>query len=133
MAAEARRLTPRARRLRTRMLRIECVVESPGIFSDEDAFWVNGREIAYFDGDTLGLRLTRKVIGEQRATLKGDARVRRRGKSSDWVEVSIGSAADVTFALALVELAAAAYRPPAGVPLRPPPVGPELEKRRRFH
>jgi len=65
--------------------------------------------------------------------LKNDPRVDRRGKSSDWVMVSIAGDSDMAFALQLVELAAEAHRPPAGTPLRPPPEGRDLERRRRFH
>ena len=133
MAAKASQLTPRARRLRAGILSIPGLMEGADVFSDGDAFWIDAKEIAVFDGERLGVRLTRRVISEHRDVLKNDPRVDRRGKSSDWVMVSIAGDSDMAFALHLVELAAEAHRPPAGTPLRPPPEGRDLERRRRFH
>lgn len=123
-----------AARLRKPLLKIDGIIESAGIFRDDDAFWVNGKEIAYFAGeDAIDIRLTRKLIATERDRLKEDARVKRRAKSSDWIVVRFSSEEDVRFALRLAELAAAAHRPPTGVPSRPPPSGADLARRRRFH
>jgi hypothetical protein len=119
--------------VRRALLRIEGVVESDGVFGDGPAFWVNGTQIAYFDGDSvLDLRLTRPVIGAQRDRLLA-AGIRRRSKSSDWVMLPIESKAQIAFALELAAMAAAAHRPAAGVSAKPPPQGADLERRRRFH
>jgi hypothetical protein len=116
------------------LLAIDDVVESGGAFTDDDAFWVNGKEIAHFHGDAdLELRLTRTVISEQRGRLKSDPRVELRRGSSDWMRIHPTKAADLPFVLELAELAAAAHRPRPGVPAAPPPIGAALERRRRFH
>ena len=116
------------------MLSIEGVMESPGIFDEGDAFWVNGKQIAHFrEEDVLDLRLTRGVIGAQRSRLKTDPRVDLRPGSSDWLKLHVSSNDDLAFVLELAEQAAKAHRPPHGVPSRPPPVGQDLERRRRFH
>lgn len=126
-------MTPLARRLRTAMLKIDGIIESPGIFGDGDAFWVNGKQIGNWRSDReIELRLTRPVIREHRQRLKDEPGVTLRS-SSDWVTLALESARDVSFAIELAELAAAAHRPAAGVPAKPPPLGADLERRRRFH
>ena len=117
-------------RIRRALLELEGVEESPSQFGDRPAFWVGGKEIAHFDADdALDLRLTRAVIRERRASLKADARVTLRKSGGDWVDVRFAGPADVAFVVELAELAVAAHAGPA----KPPPVGPELERRRRFH
>ena len=121
-------------RARKGILAIEGVVESPGIFGEHDAFWVNGKQIAHFlDDDHLQLRLTRRVIAAQRGRLRTDPRVQLRSGMSDWLKLRISSNKDLPFALELTELAASAHRPGAGVPAKPPPIGADLARRRRFH
>jgi hypothetical protein len=122
------------RRLRTALLSIDGVLESPGIFGEGDAFWVNGKQIGHFrEEDVLDLRLTRGAISAQRSRLKTDPRVELRPSSSDWLKLHFSSNADLTFVLELAEQAAQAHRAPPGVPSRPPPMGGDLERRRRFH
>ncbi len=122
------------RRLRKSLLSIDGVVESPGIFGDGDAFWVNGKQIAHFrDEDVLELRLRRRAISAQRARLKDDPRVELRAGASDWIQIHVISNADLPFILELAEQAAEAHRAPAGVSAKPPPEGRDLERRRRFH
>lgn len=122
------------RRMRKSLLGIDGVVESPGIFYEEDAFWVNGKQIAHFrEDDVLELRLTRRAISAQRARLKDDPRVELRAGSSDWIRIHFISDADLGFVLELAEVAADAHRASPGVPSQPPPVGQDLERRRRFH
>jgi hypothetical protein len=121
-------------RVRRALLRVDGIVESPSMFRDEPAFWVNGKEIAHFDGEgVLDLRLTRGVIREHRPQLKADPRVALRRSGGDWVEVRFTAVKDVADVAALAELAAAAHRPPEGSTPKAPPAGPELERRRRFH
>jgi hypothetical protein len=116
------------------LLDIDGVVEGPSTFSDGDAFWVNGTQIAHLhDDDMIELRLTRQVWAEHRARLKSEARVRRRSPSSDWIDVRFAQRADVGFVTELAELAAATHRPADGSPSKPPPTGAALERRRRFH
>ena len=123
-----------AQRIRRGLLKIQGVIESPGIFAEDDAFWVNGREIAHFHGDdAVELRLTRQAISAQRKRLKEEPRVELRAASSDWISVRFSSARDVTLVLELAEIAANAHRPPPGVAAKPPPTGAALERRRRFH
>ena len=134
MATGKSKLTPVAREVRKGLLAIDGVLESSGIFGDDDAFWVNGKEIGYFTdgGDVLGLRLTKPEIRARRAALKDDPRVVLKA-SSDWLHVTISKPSDVPFALELAAVAAAAHRPAHGVPLAPPLVGAKLERMRRFH
>jgi hypothetical protein len=121
-------------RLRAALLRIDGVVESPGIFDEDDAFWVNGKQIAHFRGDdAMDLRLTRPVISRQRARLKADAHVTLRAGSSDWITVAIEGAGGAALIADLAELAAAAHRAAPGATPKPPPAGAALERMRRFH
>lgn len=121
-------------RARKGLLAISGVVESQSAFTEDDAFWVNGKEIAHFHGDAdLELRLTRAVIRDGRARLKADARIELRQGASDWVKIRVTKAGDLAFVNELVEAAAAAHRAAKGVTPAPPPVGAALERRRRFH
>ena len=121
-------------RLAARLGRIDGMVESPSAFGAGDAFWCNGTEIAHFDSvDVVDLRLTRSVIRELRPVLREDARVQLRKSSSDWIEVRFLSNDDIAFVVELAERAAAAHRAGAGETPKPPPVGADLERRRRFH
>ena len=115
--------------------RIDDVELGADVFGGDDdpAYWVDAHQMANLVGDsTIALRLTRKVISAHRARLKADERVELRG-SSDWIGVTVAKAADVDLVVELGELAAATYRPTDGRPCRPPPTGPDLERRRRFH
>jgi hypothetical protein len=121
-------------RLSTRLRGIDGVIASESAFGPGDAFWCNGKEIVHFDSDdVVDIRLTRHVIRELRPTLRDDARVEFRKSTSDWIEVHVASSADVDFAIELAERAAGAYRARAGEMAKPPPVGADLERRRRFH
>lgn len=67
-------------------LDIDGVICSPSAFSDADAWWVNGKEIAHLDdGHTVDIRIGRKHISARR----DDLRVRARSKGSDWCEVDV--------------------------------------------
>ena len=104
-----------------------------GDHEDDPAYWVNAKQMANPVGDEeLAVRLTRKVISRDRARLKADERVALRG-SSDWIGVTVRKPADVALAVELAALAADQYRPADGVPSKPPPSGPDLDRRRRFH
>lgn len=121
-------------RLTARVLGIDGIVESPSAFGEGDAFWCNGKEIAHFDSeDVIDLRLTKAVIRELRSALREDVRVELRKGSSNWVEVRVASDDDVDFVVELAERAAAAHRAGPGEMAKPPPVGADLERRRRFH
>ena len=125
---------PLRQRVRKALLSIDGVMESSGSFHEEDAFWVNGKEIGHFHEDQIiELRLTRAAISAQRSRLKNDPRVELRPGTSDWVKLHFRSNADLPFVLELAERAAAAHRSPPRVPSQPPPVGQDLERRRRFH
>ncbi|MGQ0849628.1 MAG: luciferase domain-containing protein [Actinomycetota bacterium] len=120
--------------LRDLIASLDGVAESPSMFRDDLAYWVNGKEIAHFESaDLIEIRLTREVIRRRRAQLKGDPRVDLRYSGSDWVSVRLSSPAVRALVMELVEDAANAHRPLPGVTPEPPPTGPDLERRRRFH
>jgi hypothetical protein len=123
-----------SKRIRAGLLALDGVVESEGAFGDGDAFWVNGKQIAQFHGeDAIELRITRAGWGTHRDRLKPDARVRRHGASSDWIDVRFASAGDVAFVLEMAEIAVSAHRGPQGATPKAPPVGADLARRKRFH
>ena len=127
-------MTERGKQVREALLSIDGVLESDSIFSDDMAYWVNGKEIAHFHGqDSLELRLTRPVIRELRDQLKAEPHVKLRNASSDWLIMSFASAADVRFIASLAKRAAEAHRPSTSVPPKPPPTGVQLARMRRFH
>lgn len=98
-----------------KLRQLDGAVEGESMFSDGQAWWVNGKEIAHFHtDDELEIRLTKAVIREQRAALKADDRVTLRPSGADWITVTVTTAKDVTFVVTLVEQAAAAHRPPPG-------------------
>lgn len=127
-------LTPVARRIRKRLLALDGVLESPGIFEEGDALWVNGKEVGYFteDGELLGLRLTKGEISARRSVLKNDLRVMLK-PSSNWLHVRISKQSDVAFALELASIAVDAHRCADGTAPALPPVGAKLARMRRFH
>ena len=95
--------------IRDLILRSGQVAEMPSRFKDDDAYWLDGREIAHFEGDqVLDLRLTRSVISARRDALKSDPRVELRS-GSDWVTVTVGRA-DAAFLNELVQWAIDANR-----------------------
>lgn len=120
--------------LRDVIAAVDGVVESPSMFKDDLAYWVNGQEIAHFESaDLIEIRLTREVIRRRRQQFKGDPRVDLRYSGSDWITVHFLSPDDRALVMELVEDAATAHRPPPGVTPEPPPTGLDLERRRRFH
>ena len=121
------------RRLRSALADIDGVVESDSAFQDGPAYWVNGKEIAHFEGPTIDIRLTREGIRQRRPQLKADPRVHLRRSGSDWLEVTVASSDDDDFVIDLVQAAAAAHRAPPGTLAEPPPGGSDLARRRRFH
>jgi Family of unknown function (DUF5519) len=116
------------------LCRIEGVAESDSVFKTGPGFWVNGTEIAHFEGTgAIDLRLTKAEIRTRRAQLRADERVTLRASSSDWLTVRFGTAADEALVLELAEAAAAAHRPTGDAVARLPPTGAALTRRRRFH
>jgi hypothetical protein len=122
-------------RLERAFRRIEGLDESASMYSDEAAWWANGKEIAHFRDDrTLDIRLTRALIAPRRAAFREDPRVTLRPSSAaDWLMVGVSSVRDLPFAESLVREAVRAHLPPGGSVPRPPPTGADLERRRRFH
>jgi hypothetical protein len=118
---------------RAAIRRIDGLVESPSVFGEGDASWMDGTQVVNWLDDGLEVRLTLPVIRAERQRLKADARVELKSPSSPWVIVRPRSRADVPFVVEMVEMAAAAHRPARGVPLKPPPQGADLARRRRFH
>jgi hypothetical protein len=128
------RLAAMTDRLSAALCRIDGVAEGDSAFKDGPGFWVNGKEIAHFEGaSAIDLRLTRAEIRARRAVLRADPRVALRSSSSDWLAVEFCTAADEAFVLELAEIAAAAHRPPDGSAPLPPPTGAALARRRHFH
>ena len=118
------------------MASIDGFDEGASIFSDDDrdrAYFVNGTQVANTTDAGIALRLTRKVISAQRARLKDDPRVLLFKSGSDWIGVQPARLTDVDLVVELAGLAAAAHLPAPGTPRKPPPTGPELARRRRFH
>lgn len=116
------------------LCRIDGVAEADSAFKDRPGFWVNGTEIAHFEGAcVIDLRLTRAEIRGRRPELRADPRVTLRASSSDWLTVEFSTAADQAFVVELAEIAAAAHRPLFGSAARLPPTGAALARRRRFH
>ena len=78
-------------RLPAALAAIEGVDEGESAFRDGPALWVNGKEIAHFDGpDVVDIRLTAAVIRSRRAELREHPSVTlRRSSSADWLEVRI--------------------------------------------
>ena len=121
--------------LRWALLGIDGVDESPSSFSESQAFWVNGTEIAHLHrGNVLEIRLGREQLRLRRAELRAIPYVRMRMSSTaDWLEVVLGEPDSVALAVSLVEAAADIHRAPDGTIPKPPPEGAALEQRRRFH
>ncbi|MEX2080402.1 MAG: luciferase family protein [Dehalococcoidia bacterium] len=115
-------------------LATEGVLEGSSIFSNDDAepaWFVDGKQIGNFRHGAVEVRVTKKVVSVNRPRLKVDPRVEVR--SGDWVSVHINEPGDLELLAELVVLAAAAHRAADGVASRPPPTGPDLARRRRFH
>ena len=103
-----------------------------GAFAPGPALWVGRREVAHFDDErTLDVRLTKAVIQLRRVELKSDGRTTLRQRTSDWLHIAIRSEGDAEWARRIVLDAVEANLPTAAPGL--PPVGADLERRRRFH
>ncbi len=123
-----------AQRLRKAILGIDGVMAGESVFDPgQEAFFVDSRQMAGIFGDLVYIRLTWPVVRENRDRLRSDPRVEIPRSGTDWVSVKLRTAKDLTFVLELAEIAAAQHRPASGRPLRPPPTGADLERRRRWH
>jgi hypothetical protein len=108
--------------------------ESESMFGPRMAYWVNGKEVAHFESESvIEVRLTKAVIRGMRADFKADPRIELRPSGADWITVTFASPHDVAFVVELVGLAEQAHRPPDGTVAKPAPTGADLECRRRFH
>ena len=115
---------------------IEDFDEGASIFSGDDrdrAYFVNGTQVANIAEGGIALRLTRKVISAHRARFKEDPRVLLLRSGSDWIGVRPARVTDIDLVVELGRLAADVHRPAPGTPRKPPPSGPELDRRRKFH
>lgn len=125
---------PLARRLRKAILAVDGVALGESVFDPgEEAFYVNSKQMGGIHDGAIGLRVTKEVVRERRPELKADPRVTIPYSGSDWITVTFTSPADLPFVLELADAAARRYRPPPGVPSKPPPTGGELERRRQWH
>lgn len=121
-------------RLRKAILEVDGVMAGDSVFDvGREAFFVDARQMASILDGAVHVRLTWPVVRGRRENLRGDPRVDIPRSGTDWISVSFRTAKDLPFIVELVELAAAQYRPPPGTPLRPPPTGADLERRRRWH
>jgi hypothetical protein len=121
-------------RIMRELCRIDGVIEGESAFKDGPALWVNGTEVAHFEGErAIDLRLTRAEIRARRPELRADPRVSLRSASSDWITVEFADPRDEDFVRELTEIAAAAHRPGDGGPGRLPPAGADLARRKHFH
>ncbi len=92
--------------LRDRLSRFDGLSLEPSRWHDEPAYWYRGMEILHFHGDSeVDLRLTRREIAANRASLREDARVRWRTSPSDWLTLNVGEQDDVQFVVELVKAA----------------------------
>jgi hypothetical protein len=111
--------------------------EGASVFSDNDddrAFFVNGTQVVHVERDgRLAVRVTKPVVRAHRAVWRAEGRVEERRRGSDWVVVSVDDDAGAATAVDLARLAAEAHQPPPGVAPKPPPMGADLARRRRFH
>ena len=90
--------------LERRLLKVPGVSVGPSRPGHGASYFTGGREIAHFHGDSrMDLRLTRDEIRRRKSEGTLDPRVRIRGPSAEWVEIQVVAAADLAFALALVE------------------------------
>ena len=102
--------------LEVRIVAIDGVAVSESQFGHGDAYWVNGKEIAHFEGDgEIEIRLAKAEIRERRPAFKADDRVTLRPSGADWVTVRFERNDDVAFVVDMVSAAADAHRPPPGV------------------
>jgi Family of unknown function (DUF5519) len=98
-------------RLQEQIAQIEGVVEAKSRFSDRPAWWIEGKEIAHMDSDSvLDIRLTRQVIRARRHDLVKHPEITfRRSGSADWIEIEVTDGGAEHLALELVKQAAAAH------------------------
>jgi hypothetical protein len=76
----------------------------PSRYGDSLSYFVGGREIAHFHGDSrMDVRLTREEIRRLKSEQALDHRVRTRGPSADWAEVHVTELKDIPYAISLVE------------------------------
>jgi hypothetical protein len=123
-----------AQRIRKEILRIEGVMAGDSVFDvGHEAFFVDSREMASIWEREVHIRLTWPIIREHRDRWRSDPRVEVPRSGSDWMSVRFQSIRDIPFIVALVALAAAQHLPASGRPLRSPPTGSDLERRRRWH
>jgi hypothetical protein len=70
------------------------------------SYYVGGREIAHFHGETrMDLRLTKEEIKRLKTEHALDDRIRTRGPSAEWAEVHVTELKDIPYAISLVEQA----------------------------
>jgi hypothetical protein len=129
--------SPRLRKLWRDLGTVEGFMEGASIFgaSDDDrAYFVNGTQVAnVIDDPTIELRLTRKAISAHRARFKSEPHVILRRSGSDWFAVTVVGRHEHDLVMELAPEIARAHWPANELPLKPPPEGAELARRRRFH
>lgn len=78
----------------------------PSRFGDSLSYFVGGREIAHFHGDSrMDLRLTRSEIRRLQASHALDHRIKTRGSYAEWAAIQVREDSDIPFILSLVEAA----------------------------
>jgi len=90
--------------LERRLTALPGLEKRPSRYGDAKSYFVGGREIAHFHGDTrMDVRLTKEEIRRLKSEGTLDHRVRTRGSSAEWAEVHVTDSKDIPYALSLVE------------------------------
>jgi hypothetical protein len=90
--------------LERRLFALPDLERRPSRYGHSMSYFVGGREIAHFHGDTrMDLRLTKEGIRRLKSEQALDHRVRTRGSSAEWAEVHVAELTDIPYALSLVE------------------------------
>ncbi|MDE1821695.1 MAG: DUF5519 family protein [Euryarchaeota archaeon] len=90
--------------LERRLCALADLSRRPSRYGDSHSYFVGGREIAHFHGDSrMDVRLIRQRIKELKAEGNLDHRVKTRGPSADWATVPLNGPEDVALALEMVE------------------------------
>lgn len=90
--------------LERRLVELHLLTRRPSRFGDSQSYFVADREIAHFHGDQrMDIRLTKERIPELKSVGVLDSRVKTRGRTAEWVAVTLADSRDVEYVLQLME------------------------------
>lgn len=90
------------------MLRIGPVQERRSRYGDKPALFLDGREIAHLEGPgIIDLRITRAGWSDAKQHYADDPAIRRDPSRRDWIELVLGSPADLDRVASLLAMAVA--------------------------